>query len=99
MQTGLRSELVEDGGGKSLRGGLCQEKGEVRQVQPAVRVEPLQGETVNKIEKCFSKCDLARYPYLAPYSSDGCSSFSRPTEAWKKNCFHWQKAIKLGYNK
>ena len=31
------------------------------------------------------------------HSSDGCTSFSRPSEAWEKKCFHWQKAFKL-YN-
>ena len=30
---------------------------------------------------------------LAPRSSNGCTSFSRPSEAWEKKCFHWQKAL------
>ena len=34
---------------------------------------------------------LVRYTYLA--SSNGCTSFSRPSKAWEKKCFHWQKAL------
>ena len=31
----------------------------------------------------------------APYSSDGCNSFPRPTEAWEKKFIHRQKVLHL----
>ena len=31
--------------------------------------------------------------FSAPYSSDGCASFPRPSEVWEKKCFHWQKDL------
>ena len=30
---------------------------------------------------------------LKHFLSNGSNSFSRPSEAWEKNCFHWQKAL------
>ena len=38
---------------------------------------------------------FSKFIYSAPYSPNGCASFSKPSEAWKKKRFHWQKAFYL----
>ena len=47
------------------------------------------GKKIASIKHIFLR-EILKFKIKIP--SDGSTSFSSPSEAWKKKCFHWQKA-------